>query len=114
MYTVGGLGAESMKKAYLESTRRGAFGTTSVRIQPMSKVQEAEQPGPSHYQPKENPTQFQTKYPQHTSNFQSMTSRFNELTNGTKVSPLCSRIHNYSYSDIAEVALHYHSNLIFI
>ena len=85
MYSVTGMGADSMKRAYIESTRRGAFGTTSVRIQSMPKPQEAEQPGPSHYQPKEKNAQFQTKYQQHTSNFQSMSNRFNDLTNGAKV-----------------------------
>ena len=87
MYNVNGMGTDSMKKAYIESTRRGAFGTTSVRIQPMSKAQDVEQPGPSHYQPKEKV--FQTRYQQHTSNFQSMSNRFNDLTNGAKVSLQC-------------------------
>ncbi|XP_071505426.1 sperm-tail PG-rich repeat-containing protein 2-like [Diadema antillarum] len=54
-YNFPGLADSSMRKAYIESTRRGAFGSTSVRIKPITKRQDSAQPGPSHYQVKENP-----------------------------------------------------------
>ena len=41
---------ESLKKAYLESTRHGPFGTTSARIMPMLQKHDVALPGPSHYQ----------------------------------------------------------------
>lgn len=55
-YTFSGIAQDSMRKAYIESTRRGAFGSTSVRIKPITKKQEDSQPGPAHYQVKEKPT----------------------------------------------------------
>lgn len=45
-----GVAQESLKKAYLESTRRGAFGTTSNRVMPIVQKHEVSVPGPSHYQ----------------------------------------------------------------
>ncbi|XP_071106668.1 sperm-tail PG-rich repeat-containing protein 2-like [Haliotis cracherodii] len=75
-YNIGGMGAESMRKAYLESTRRGVFGTTSTRIQAIAKKDEVEKPGPAHYQVKEKP--FQSRYQQLSSNFASVTSRLTE------------------------------------
>jgi hypothetical protein len=36
------MGSESMRKAYIESTRKGVFGTTSVRIKPITKKEEQE------------------------------------------------------------------------
>lgn len=72
-YNIVGMGSESMRKAYIESTRKGVFGTTSVRIKPITKKEEQEVPGPAHYQIKEKP--FKTKYPNLTSTFASVTSR---------------------------------------
>lgn len=72
-YNIVGMGSESMRKAYIESTRKGVFGTTSVRIQPITKKEEQEVPGPAHYQIKEKP--FKTKYPNLSSTFASVTSR---------------------------------------
>ena len=43
-----GMGSDSMKKAYVESTRRGVFGSRAIRI-PANGVAE-EQPGPASYQ----------------------------------------------------------------
>ncbi|XP_072038825.1 sperm-tail PG-rich repeat-containing protein 2-like [Amphiura filiformis] len=54
-YTFSGIAQDSMRKAYIESTRRGAFGSTSVRIKPIIKKQEDSQPGPAHYQVKDRP-----------------------------------------------------------
>lgn len=75
-YNATGMGAESMRKAYLESTRKGVFGTTSTRTQGMMKREDLELPGPAHYQPKEKP--FLPRYTQPTSNFASVTNRLVE------------------------------------
>ena len=45
-----GMAQESLKKAYLESTRNGPFGTTSARIMPILQKHDVALPGPSHYQ----------------------------------------------------------------
>ena len=71
-----GMGAESMRKAYLEATRKGVFGTTSSRAQPSVKKEEPEVPGPAHYQVKEKP--FRSKYQQMGSNFASVTQRIKD------------------------------------
>lgn len=52
-YNKTGIGQDSMKKAYIESTRRGVFGTTSARINPMVKRDDYYLPGPAHYTVKE-------------------------------------------------------------
>lgn len=75
-YNITGMGSESMRKAYIESTRRGVFGTTSVRTNAITKKDEAEIPGPNHYQIKEKP--FKSRYTQLTSTFASVTSRLKE------------------------------------
>nr|KAG5709515.1 hypothetical protein BaRGS_023197 [Batillaria attramentaria] len=75
-YNSTGIGSESMRKAYLESTRKGVFGTTSTRTQAMMRREDLELPGPAHYQPKEKP--FQPKYVHPTSNFASVTNRLVE------------------------------------
>ncbi|CAL1526354.1 unnamed protein product [Lymnaea stagnalis] len=72
-YNIPGLGAESMRKAYLEATRKGVFGTTSTRIEPIGNKDELDVPGPAHYQVKERP--FKPKYPTLGSNFASVTAR---------------------------------------
>lgn len=82
-YNIVGMGSESMRKAYIESTRKGVFGTTSVRIKPITKKEEQEVPGPAHYQIKEKP--FKTKYPNLTSTFASVTSRVVEPPPTVKV-----------------------------
>ena len=83
-YNVPGMGADSMRKAYIESTRRGVFGTTAVRINPMTKKDERENPGPSHYQIREKP--YETRYTQPTSNFASLTNRLQEAPPIVRVS----------------------------
>ncbi|XP_041363261.1 sperm-tail PG-rich repeat-containing protein 2-like [Gigantopelta aegis] len=75
-YNISGLGAESMRKAYLESTRRGVFGTTSSRIQGLTKKDEADKPGPAHYQIKEK--LHPSCHDGLTSNFASVTYRLAE------------------------------------
>lgn len=75
-YNITGMGSESMRKAYIESTRRGVFGTTSVRTNNITKKDESEVPGPNHYQIKEKP--FKSRYTQLTSTFASVTSRLKE------------------------------------
>ena len=82
-YNIVGMGSESMRKAYIESTRKGVFGTTSVRIKPITKKEEQEVPGPAHYQIKEKP--FKTKYPNLSSTFASVTSRVVEPPPTVKV-----------------------------
>lgn len=65
-----------MRKAYIESTRKGVFGTTSVRVQQITKKEEPEHPGPAHYQLKEKP--FKSRYGTLSSTFASVTSRVQE------------------------------------
>jgi hypothetical protein len=81
-YALGGMGAQAVKKACLESTRRGGFGSTAVRIQPMTKKTEVELPGPAHYQVKEKP---EPRYHQMSSNFASMSTRLHTAPNIVKV-----------------------------
>ena len=73
-----------MKRAYIESTRRGVFGTTAARIKPMGKTFEAEAPGPAHYQVKEKP--FAPRYQQMSSNFASTSYRIQDPGDPVKVS----------------------------
>ncbi|XP_033103681.1 sperm-tail PG-rich repeat-containing protein 2-like [Anneissia japonica] len=73
-YNFRGIAQDSVRKAYVESTRRGAFGSTSVRIKPITKQTEAAQPGPAHYQVKDKPDY--SRYSQNISaNFSSQTNR---------------------------------------
>ena len=83
-YNIPGMGADSMKRAYIESTRRGVFGTTAARIKPMGKTFEAEAPGPAHYQVKEKP--FAPRYQQMSSNFASTSYRIQDPGDPVKVS----------------------------
>ena len=78
------MGADSMKRAYIERTRRGVFGTTAARIKPMGKTFEAEAPGPAHYQVKEKP--FAPRYQQMSSNFASTSYRIQDPGDPVKVS----------------------------
>ncbi|MGH0145141.1 UNVERIFIED_CONTAM: hypothetical protein FKN15_025619 [Acipenser sinensis] len=45
-----GLAQESLKKAYLESTRKGGFGSTATRSPEFLKRQDVVTPGPAQYQ----------------------------------------------------------------
>ena len=82
-YNITGMGSESMRKAYIESTRRGVFGTTSMRTNAITKKDEVEQPGPNHYQIKEKP--FKSRYNQLSSTFASVTTRLKEEPQVVKV-----------------------------
>lgn len=75
-YNITGMGSDSMRKAYIESTRRGVFGTTSVRTNNITQKDASELPGPNHYQIKEKP--FQTRYAHLSSTFASVTSRLKD------------------------------------
>ncbi len=75
-YNLQGMGSASIRKAYIESTRQGAFGTTSTRIKPMVKHTDHDQPGPAHYQIQDKP--FKSPYQQLSSNFASLTKRLSE------------------------------------
>ncbi|KAK3090851.1 hypothetical protein FSP39_015224 [Pinctada imbricata] len=75
-YNIAGMGSDSMRRAYIESTRKGVFGTTSVRIKPITRKDDQEQPGPAHYQVKEKP--FRNRYPNLSSTFASVTARLND------------------------------------
>lgn len=77
------MGSDSMRRAYIESTRKGVFGTTSVRIKPITKKEEVEVPGPAHYQIKEKP--FQNRYQNMTAQFSSVTSRLKDPPTVVKV-----------------------------
>lgn len=83
-YNITGMGSESMRKAYIESTRKGVFGTTSVRINNITKKEAPELPGPNHYQVKEKP--FQSRYAHLSSTFASVTTRLKEENVMAKVS----------------------------
>ena len=84
-YNLTGMGSDSMRRAYIESTRKGVFGTTSVRIKPITKKEEVEVPGPAHYQVKEKP--FQTRYQNMSSTFSSVTARLKDPPTVIKVRP---------------------------
>ena len=73
-----------MRRAYIESTRRGAFGTTSLRCQPLATKDAIEVPGPNHYQVKEKP--FEPRYQQLSSTFASLSNRLQEPGPAIKVS----------------------------
>ncbi|RUS85400.1 hypothetical protein EGW08_006843 [Elysia chlorotica] len=75
-YNVPGMGADSMRKAYLEATRKGVFGTTSSRSPAIQRKDELDVPGPAHYQVKEKP--FVSRYHQLGSNFASVTTRMKD------------------------------------
>ncbi|KAH3873776.1 hypothetical protein DPMN_037014, partial [Dreissena polymorpha] len=75
-YNLNGMSSESIRKAYIESTRRGVFGTTSVRINNITKKEAPDLPGPNHYQVKEKP--FQPRYAHLSSTFASVTSRLKD------------------------------------
>ena len=55
-FPINSITAELSRKAILESCRKGAFGTTTPRVLPLSKKQDAIIPGPGNYEPKEEPT----------------------------------------------------------
>ncbi|EDO38402.1 predicted protein [Nematostella vectensis] len=48
-YNITDMTSELLRKAHLESTRKGAFGSTSHRIAPMTRRHEDHLPGPAHY-----------------------------------------------------------------
>lgn len=75
-YNITGMGSDSMRKAYIESTRRGVFGTTSVRTNNITQKDAPDLPGPNHYQVKEKP--FQSRYHHLSSTFASVTSRLKD------------------------------------
>jgi len=83
-YNITGMGSDSMRKAYIESTRRGVFGTTSQRINQITKKDETEMPGPNHYQVKEKP--FKSRYHNLSSTFASVTSRLKDEDQTVRVS----------------------------
>lgn len=67
-----------MKKAYIESTRRGVFGTTSARINAMVKRDDYYLPGPAHYTVKEAAKVAEPKHGQPMGVFSSLTHRVHE------------------------------------
>ncbi|XP_071953727.1 sperm-tail PG-rich repeat-containing protein 2-like [Antedon mediterranea] len=73
-YHFRGIAQDSVRKAYMESTRRGAFGSTSVRIKPITKRSESAQPGPAHYQLVDKPDYSRYSH-NTTANFSSQTNR---------------------------------------
>lgn len=72
-YNFQGMSSELIKKAYMESTRRGAFGSTAARKINFTNKDQTEIPGPSDYKPKEKP--FQNIYKKLTSSFASTSRR---------------------------------------
>ncbi|BFZ03078.1 hypothetical protein BsWGS_06117 [Bradybaena similaris] len=79
-YSIPGLGAESVRKAYMEATRKGVFGTTAPRSQPAASASEPDLPGPGHYQVVEKFTQ--PRFAQLDSSFASVTRRLKVPDNG--------------------------------
>lgn len=79
-YNQVGIGQESMKKAYIESTRRGVFGTTSARINAMVKKDDYYLPGPAHYAVKEAGKVNEPKHKNPMGVFSSMSHRVHEDT----------------------------------
>ena len=77
-YNKVGIGQESMKKAYIESTRRGVFGTTSARINAMVKKDDYYLPGPAHYTVKEAAKTADVKHGQPMGVFSSLSNRVHE------------------------------------
>lgn len=77
-YNQVGLGQDSMKKAYIESTRRGVFGTTSARINAMVKKDDYQLPGPAHYTVKESSKINEPKHKQPMGVFSSLSNRVHE------------------------------------
>lgn len=67
-----------MKKAYIESTRRGVFGTTSARINAMVKKDDYQLPGPAHYSVKETSKVHEPKHKQPMGVFSSLSNRVHE------------------------------------
>lgn len=72
-YNIFGMGManDSLRKAYVESTRFGAFGTSGSRLAPPKKDNYST-PGPSTYQPKKAVERYKKKQ---TANFKSMSNR---------------------------------------
>lgn len=105
-YNITGLGSESMRKAYIESTRRGVFGTTSVRAIKLTDKEQTEQPGPAEYQVKEKP--FQSRYQQKSSMFASTSSRIADVPNIIKVSVTGSPASNNTLTFICEYDVQMH------
>lgn len=52
-YSIPDMTTSLIRKAHVESSRKGAFGSTSSRIAPMTRRQEEQMPGPAHYLTKE-------------------------------------------------------------
>eukprot|EP00800_Vazella_pourtalesii_P008640 TRINITY_DN22405_c0_g1_i1.p1 TRINITY_DN22405_c0_g1~~TRINITY_DN22405_c0_g1_i1.p1 ORF type:complete len:620 (-),score=132.17 TRINITY_DN22405_c0_g1_i1:61-1920(-) len=55
-FPINSITAELSRKAILESCRKGAFGSTTPRVLPLSKKQDAIIPGPGKYEPREEPS----------------------------------------------------------
>ncbi len=72
-----GLAADSMYKAYLSSTQRGAFGSTAPRQGPEVTRDSVDLPGPAHYQVTSKPESGagRGRVIHSTSNFASQTDR---------------------------------------
>ncbi|KAK3699095.1 hypothetical protein QZH41_008892, partial [Actinostola sp. cb2023] len=79
-YHIPDITSELNRKAHLDSSRKGAFGTTSNRIAQMTRRHEDQLPGPAHYMPNEK----NKKETLVTSTFKSTTER---LKTPTDVAP---------------------------
>ncbi|XP_068711122.1 sperm-tail PG-rich repeat-containing protein 2-like [Montipora foliosa] len=71
-YSIPDMNTNLMRKAHVESNRKGAFGSTSSRIAPMTRRQEELMPGPAHYLTTEK---SQNKEAQPSATFVSATGR---------------------------------------
>lgn len=68
---------ESIKKAFMESTRQGGFGVSSSRSMSLVRRHESSIPGPSHYQPDRKEESYKK---QPTSNFISKSQRVADVS----------------------------------
>ncbi|XP_029652288.1 sperm-tail PG-rich repeat-containing protein 2-like [Octopus sinensis] len=77
-YNIDSFGSEIVKKAYLESTRRGIFGSSAPRNMTVVNKDTEHNPGPSHYNVKEKP--FDAANAKPSSFFASTTKRHDKPT----------------------------------
>ncbi|XP_031552737.1 sperm-tail PG-rich repeat-containing protein 2-like [Actinia tenebrosa] len=82
-YNIPGLSSDVMKKAHLESSRKGAFGSTADRIALTTRRHEDQLPGPAHYLPKDK----NKKEVQITSTFKSTSERLKTPTTVAQDAP---------------------------
>ena len=74
-YNYRGIADNSIRKSQLESTRKGAFGSTTVRTAPITDSEKKETPGPGSYQVVDPKTLGGSRYTKPTVQFMSTSDR---------------------------------------